>query len=420
MRALLPALLLAAPVLAQPFGPSGSAFRVNTTTAGSQYDCAAAVDPLFGSFVVTWVGPDGDGNGVFGRRFDHSGAPLDGSDFRINANSTGDQIRTRAAAADLTRFVVVWERDASGGGMDVFAQRYDSTGEAGGVFQVSTTTPAYLPAVAADSALNFITVWASGGLILGQRVSSAGVPLGGEFQVSQGTFLNNSFPRVARATTGPFVVVYNKGFELYARRYSAAGAPLAPEFQVNEQTGGSTGHPNVAMTPSGFVVTWQHLVSGDANVKARLFDSAGAPVTGEFRVNAITTGYQWFADAGMDANGNFVVVWQDQAGHDGSQDGVFARRYDASGSPLGGEFRVNSATTGLQRKPAIAMQPNGDFVVSWTDYGSTSGDVVIQRFCHALAGDANASGTIDVSDVFYLINFLFAGGPAPVCPVPMI
>jgi hypothetical protein len=28
-------------------------------------------------------------------------------------------------------------------------------------------------------------------------------------------------------------------------------------------------------------------------------------------------------------------------------------------------------------------------------------------------GDANADGLIDVMDIFYLINFLFAGGPAP-------
>src|SRR5262249_17504448 len=28
-------------------------------------------------------------------------------------------------------------------------------------------------------------------------------------------------------------------------------------------------------------------------------------------------------------------------------------------------------------------------------------------------GDANGDGTVDVADVFYLINFLFAGGPIP-------
>jgi hypothetical protein len=29
------------------------------------------------------------------------------------------------------------------------------------------------------------------------------------------------------------------------------------------------------------------------------------------------------------------------------------------------------------------------------------------------SGDVNADGTTDIGDVFYLINYLFAGGPAP-------
>jgi hypothetical protein len=31
-------------------------------------------------------------------------------------------------------------------------------------------------------------------------------------------------------------------------------------------------------------------------------------------------------------------------------------------------------------------------------------------------GDVNGDGKVNVSDVFSLINSLFAGGPAPVCP----
>jgi hypothetical protein len=30
------------------------------------------------------------------------------------------------------------------------------------------------------------------------------------------------------------------------------------------------------------------------------------------------------------------------------------------------------------------------------------------------SGDANGDGMLDVADVFYVINFLFAGGPSPV------
>jgi hypothetical protein len=32
-----------------------------------------------------------------------------------------------------------------------------------------------------------------------------------------------------------------------------------------------------------------------------------------------------------------------------------------------------------------------------------------------LQGDVDGNGVVDIGDVFYLINFLFANGPAPVC-----
>jgi hypothetical protein len=31
-------------------------------------------------------------------------------------------------------------------------------------------------------------------------------------------------------------------------------------------------------------------------------------------------------------------------------------------------------------------------------------------------GDANGDGVVDIADVFFLINFLFAGGPPPAVP----
>jgi hypothetical protein len=33
--------------------------------------------------------------------------------------------------------------------------------------------------------------------------------------------------------------------------------------------------------------------------------------------------------------------------------------------------------------------------------------------------DADGNGTTELADVFYLINYLFAGGPAPQCPAPV-
>src|SRR5207248_8684973 len=47
--------------------------------------------------------------------------------------------------------------------------------------------------------------------------------------------------------------------------------------------------------------------------------------------------------------------------------GVYAQRYTAAGTPLGGEFQVNTSTSLYQRQPAVAADADGDFVVAWQD-----------------------------------------------------
>ena len=61
----------------------------------------------------------------------------------------------------------------------------------------------------------------------------------------------------------------------------------------------------------------------------------------------------------MDAAGNFVIAWDDTAGHDGDGRGIFAQRYNAAGVPQGGEFQVNSTTAGNEQHPSVAMAASG-------------------------------------------------------------
>jgi hypothetical protein len=46
---------------------------------------------------------------------------------------------------------------------------------------------------------------------------------------------------------------------------------------------------------------------------------------------------------------------------DGSNDGIFGQRYDSAGATLGTEFRVNLFTTNGQRSPDIASDSSGNF-----------------------------------------------------------
>ncbi|HFD86599.1 MAG TPA: DUF4347 domain-containing protein, partial [Gammaproteobacteria bacterium] len=70
--------------------------------------------------------------------------------------------------------------------------------------------------------------------------------------------------------------------------------------------------------------------------------------TGEQLVNATTAAVQETSSesrgsrnaVAMDSAGNYVVVWSDDA-QDGSGYGIFAQRYDATGTKQGGEFQIN-------------------------------------------------------------------------------
>ena len=110
--------------------------------------------------------------------------------------------------------------------------------------------------------------------------------------------------------------------------------------------------------------------------------------------------------------GTFMVAWNSGSLY-GGQAGIFAQRYLGSGAPLGGEFRVNSSTA-LVGLAGLDHDLQGDFVIAWTADIGPNADVRLRRLCASLAGDADGNGAIDVGDVFYVINALFAGGPSPV------
>jgi len=100
---------------------------------------------------------------------------------------------------------------------------------------------------------------------------------------------------------------------------------------------------------------------------------------GEFQVNSYISEDQKDADIAMDVAGGFVVVWGSYR-QDRSSGGIYGRRFDAAGDSIGEEFRINVTTAGNQKKPAVAMNDTGDFVVVWHGPGVSDEDIFAQRF----------------------------------------
>ena len=119
-----------------------------------------------------------------------------------------------------------------------------------------------------------------------------------------------------------------------------------------------------------FVIAWDSFGQdgSEDGVYAQRFNSSGTAQGAEFKVNTYTTGDQLTSAVAMDSTGAFVIAWN-SVGEDGSEDGIYAQRYNSSGTTQGGEFRVNTYTSGNQEKPSAAMDSAGDFVITWESAG---------------------------------------------------
>ncbi len=218
-----------------------------------------------------------------------------------------------------------------------------------------------------------IAVTAAAALLLPATIKAQPIPAGSEFRANTWTTNNQFSPSVAMDSDGDFVVVWysfgqdGNGYGIYAQRYNSAGVAQGAEFRVNTWTTNAQAYPSVSMDSDGdFVVAWQSLIQdGSSNgIYAQRYNSAGVVQGAEFRVNTWTTSAQTAPSVAMDSDGDFVVAWQ-SGGQDGSGYGIYAQQYNSAGVAQGAEFRVNTWTTYGQISPSVAMDSDGDFVVTW-------------------------------------------------------
>jgi hypothetical protein len=356
--------------------------QVNTYTMGHQV--RPTVGAFDSGFVVAWQdnsGKDGSLYGIFGQRYNSNGSPQ-GAEFLINSNTTYRQELPSIGMDAAGDFVVVWQNFPEPTG-----RRFDSSGmPLSGDFQLNTYTALGqgTPSVGVAPTGDFVATWMSWGQdgsyagIFGQRYDSTGAPQGDEFQVNTYTTLGQYSPDVA-ASVSSFVVVWRSNVQdngspgVFGQRYDNAGTPLGGEFQVNEiSSPGWTLYPSVAVASSGnFVVVWTAPDDGSAGIFARRYNAAGEPQGSQFRVNTYTTGNQDEAVVRLDGSGNFVIVWTNLEG----SDDIFGQRYTPEGTRLGHEFQISSNTTGPLGLSSVAVDTNGNFVVTWMDYtdGSENG-----------------------------------------------
>ncbi|MBI4847071.1 MAG: Ig-like domain-containing protein [Nitrospirae bacterium] len=243
------------------------------------------------------------------------------------------------------------------------------------------------PAVAMDSAGNYVVVWqdpVNG--IRAQKYNALGNPVGAEIDVASNAYYSEYYgPSVAMNDNGEFVIAWQDRFEFSLRK---------TEFNVYVKKFRSDG---VWLHWRSWIWTIPSYIYSYSDVYGTLFNvggpSVGIDASGRYVLvyqapacyhicEGNCTKPQWSCDRSIfgtlyDANGNIIKEhlgdWADtRAGGNEYSDSVSTPRindppYLGSGGPTTVNLGCGSADDNAYY-PTVAMSPNGNFVVAWNEW----------------------------------------------------
>ncbi len=161
----------------------------------------------------------------------------------------------------------------------------------------------------------------------------------------------------------------------------ADGTSSGPDFNVHTPAGQDQPRGTVSGVQAGGVglVVWQsrlnnlnelfgQRVNPDGTLLGTVFPVLAAPIADG------PSPLFFYHDLAILPSGEFVVVWQAQAG-DGSPDQFFARHFRRDGVPLTGEVLLNLPSFSEEISPRIAATSNQGFVIVWQNEDGRDGDL---------------------------------------------
>ncbi len=318
----------------------------------------------------------------------------------VNTTSASDQSSSAITALTNGGYIVTWMStglDANGYG--IYAQRYNAIGDAlGAETRVNTfqTNDQRDPTVTALANGAYVITWTSDGQdadgfgIYAQRYLADGTPDGSETQINTTVSNSQAAPTITTLTNGSYVITWRSNLQdsdsygIFARHYNADGTAIGGETQVNTYVALAQRDATItALKDGGYVITWTSYGqdTDSYGIFAQRYNAAGTPAGGETQVNTQTTNSQSEPAVTALNDGGYVIAWQSNL-QDGDGWGIYAQRYDATGAPVGNETLVNTYAIDDQSDPAMATLADGGYVISWTSTGQDgSGDgIYAQRY----------------------------------------
>ena len=365
-----------------PFPPTEGETIEELAQKGSEEARASIAATAEGGSVIAWQGDFGAQ--VSNQESSVQVTLLDSQDqfvttLRVSGSTSDTQTNPHLAVDEDGLFMVVWE-STEGGNTRVKGSIFFLTNQVGNEFLLSEQQDSFLsrPQVVVDGKSGFIAVWQ-------RRPSGSAIDRG----------------------------------DIFARRFDRVGNPTGNSFRVNSQILGEQRNPSLVSLPGrGFVVVWESSFSQErADIHLRRFDFLDQALDDDLRVNTDTSGLHTHPRAVATRAGDFVVVWKSTTL---SSSFPTAQTFRIASRPgenlhftdpdfLFEEFTITETTEAADEPfdPAVAMNRDGDFLVSWAE-GPGSGNSSRIRYQTFFFLESESQATSDIR----ALDFFAEGHPA--------
>ncbi|WP_050808298.1 beta strand repeat-containing protein [Asticcacaulis biprosthecium] len=351
-----------------------------------------------GKYVITWNTGNLEPNLDFGwywadvhaQMYNADGTKF-GDELVVNSTTYHDQAGSSVIAMSDGGFIVMYQSTTYDPltiptqefvvlGASVLAQRFDSNGNRvnllgdplGDTGEVILAPSGWTPVVAQAADGSFLVAWQTNvGGVAGFQLTyydEEGDLAATTFHAAVHT---DSMPAVVLLQSGAMLLYLNgasgQGQNIYGQMFNAVGVAVGPPVLINTYTTSTQQLPQVASADGGgFITVWASNGQDGSSygIYGQVFDSAGARVGVEFRLNTTTLGSQNVPDITALDNGNFAVVWQSN-GQDGSSWGAYLQIIDSAGTLVGGEIQIADETIGSQSQ--VKVTSDGDTIfLTWS------------------------------------------------------
>lgn len=149
------------------------------------------------------------------------------------------------------------------------------------------------------------------------------------------------------------------------------------------------------LADGGWIVNWRGNDALDYGIYQRRFDADGKPVGEMSQVNTYVLRAQLEPSTALLSDGGWVVTWSSYSESDNGYL-ISQRRYDANGEATGDEVRVSNRAIGDRSGPSVTAFSDGGWVVTWSTVSPDESGFGIYQQRYGSNGDA-VGGEIKVN-----------------------